>query len=76
MIAVTEGNAASAETSAADEKPAPETTTPETRDNIEMAVFKVTEKDTVAFAKASVSITNVHIDVIILFTSAFIIWRS
>ncbi|CAH0579106.1 unnamed protein product [Chrysodeixis includens] len=53
MIAVTEGNAASAETSAAEDKPAAADAAPENRDNIEMAVYKLTEKETVAFAKAS-----------------------
>ncbi|KAJ8730201.1 hypothetical protein PYW07_017239 [Mythimna separata] len=51
-IAITDANAASPENSAADDKSGSEPT-PENKDNVEMAVYKVTEKDAVAFNKSS-----------------------
>ncbi|PZC82984.1 hypothetical protein B5X24_HaOG208851 [Helicoverpa armigera] len=52
VIAINEGNAASAENSCAEDKTASDESK-ESKDNIELAVYKLTEKETVAFAKSS-----------------------
>ncbi|CAH0701302.1 unnamed protein product [Spodoptera exigua] len=56
VIAVNEANANSAETSMAEDKTGSESA--ESKDNIEMAVYKLTEKETVAFAKSSSKTTD------------------
>lgn len=52
VIAISEANAASAETSATDDKSNSEPSA-ENKDGIEMAVYKLVEKDTVTFAKSN-----------------------
>ncbi|KAJ8728044.1 hypothetical protein PYW08_016429 [Mythimna loreyi] len=53
VIAITDAKAATPENSAAEEKSGSEPTTTENKDNIEMAVYKFTDKEGVAFNKTS-----------------------
>jgi hypothetical protein len=55
---VSEANVASPETSAAEDKSANEQAA-DNKDGVEMTVYKLTEKDTVAFAKTAVNINPV-----------------
>ncbi|XP_035432519.2 testis-expressed protein 2 isoform X2 [Spodoptera frugiperda] len=56
VMAVNEANANSTETSVAEERTGSESA--ESKDNIELAVYKLTEKETVAFAKSSSKTTD------------------